>query len=143
MRDTTIWAFGDFELDLAAWRLSKDGTQVALEPKAIEVLALLVERAGEVVGKDDILAAVWKDTVVTENAMVRVIAHLRGALGDDARQPLFIETVHTRGYRFVAPVDVRTATAHQEPAADPAAAGPPPLAADGTGAPRLRAGWRP
>jgi TolB-like protein/DNA-binding winged helix-turn-helix (wHTH) protein/Tfp pilus assembly protein PilF len=131
VRDTTIWAFGDFELDLAAWRLSKGGTQVALEPKAIEVLALLVERAGEVVGKDDLLAAVWKDTVVTENAMVRVIAHLRGALGDDARQPHFIETVHTRGYRFVAPVAVRTATAQQGPGGDRTVAGP-----------QMRRAWR-
>lgn len=115
MRDTTIWVFGDFELDLGAWRLSKAGTPVALEPKAIEVLALLVRRAGEVVGKDEIHDEVWKDTAVTENAMVRVIASLRSALGDDARQPHFIETVHTRGYRFVSPVARRDASAHGAP----------------------------
>ncbi len=131
MRDTTIWAFGEFELDLGAWRLSRAGTPVALEPKAIDVLALLVARAGEVVGKDEILDAVWKDTAVTENAMVRVIANLRVALGDDARQPHFIETVHTRGYRFVAPIARRAAAAHEEPRAGPAAAEP-----------RTRRSWR-
>ena len=63
------------------------------------MLALLVERAGDVVTKNEILDAVWKDSTVTENAMVRVIANLRSALGDDAKEPRYVETVHTRGYR--------------------------------------------
>ena len=98
----------------------RSGVPVELEPRAIEVLALFVERAGEVVTKSEILDTVWKDATVTENAMVRVIANLRSALGDDAREPRYVETVHTRGYRFIAPVERRSAP--------PAASAPAPAA---------------
>jgi TolB-like protein/DNA-binding winged helix-turn-helix (wHTH) protein/Tfp pilus assembly protein PilF len=104
MEDRQAWVFDDFELDLRTWRLTRGGTPIALEPKALEVLALLVERSGAVVTKAEILDRVWKDTAVTENAMVRVIAQIRTALGDDAKRPTYLETVHTRGYRFIAPV---------------------------------------
>ena len=116
MRDTSTYAFGEFELDLGAWRLRRSGVPVEVEPKAIEVLALLVERAGEVVTKSEILDTVWKDATVTENAMVRVIANLRSALGDDAKEPRCVETVHTRGYRFIAPVERRSAAVVAAPA---------------------------
>ena len=109
VRDTSIYAFGEYDLDLGAWRLRRSGAPVELEPRGVEVLALLIERAGEVVTKSEILDAVWKDSTVTENAMVRVIANLRSALGDDAREPRYVETVHTRGYRFIAPVERRGA----------------------------------
>ena len=109
VRDTSIYAFGEYDLDLGAWRLRRSGAPVELEPRGGEVLALLIERAGEVVTKSEILDAVWKDSTVTENAMVRVIANLRSALGDDAREPRYVETVHTRGYRFIAPVERRGA----------------------------------
>ncbi len=104
MNDRPIWVFDDYEVDLRAWRLSKGGRPVAIEPKGLALLALLIERRGEVVGKSEILDEVWNDAAVTENAMVRVIAQVRAALGDDPKEPKYIETVHTRGYRFVAPV---------------------------------------
>jgi TolB-like protein/DNA-binding winged helix-turn-helix (wHTH) protein len=104
MSDRLVWVFDDFELDLRAWRLSRAGRALPLEPKALALLGLLVERQGDVVTKAEILDQVWKDTAVTENAMVRVIAQIRAALRDDSKEPKFIETVHTRGYRFRAPV---------------------------------------
>ena len=107
MDDRPAWVFDDFELDLRAWRLTRAGAPIPLEPKALAVLALLIERRGDVVTKTEILDNVWKDTAVTENAMVRVIAQIRTALGDDPKQPKYLETVHTRGYRFIAPVTHR------------------------------------
>jgi TolB-like protein/DNA-binding winged helix-turn-helix (wHTH) protein/Tfp pilus assembly protein PilF len=117
MTDHQVWTFDDFELDLAAWQLTRAGRPLPIEPKGLALLALLIERRGEVVSKADILDAVWADATVTENAMVRVVAHLRGLLGDDAKDPKYIETVHTRGYRFVAPVARRVPLA-------PASSGP-------------------
>ena len=94
------WTFGPFELDAVTFRLSRDGQTVPLEPKALDVLRLLLERAPAVVSKEDIFDAVWKDVAVTDNALTRVIAQLRKALDDDARHPRYIETVATRGYRM-------------------------------------------
>ena len=104
MNERQTWVFDDFELDLRAWRLSRGSRPLPLEPKALALLALLVERQGEVVSKGEILDTVWTDTAVTENAMVRVIAQIRAALSDDPKEPKYIETVHTKGYRFLAVV---------------------------------------
>jgi TolB-like protein/DNA-binding winged helix-turn-helix (wHTH) protein/Tfp pilus assembly protein PilF len=131
MRDRPVFVFGDCELDLRAFRVTRSGRPVALEPKAVELLVFLLDHAGEVVSKSEILDAVWKDVVVTENAMAHVIAQLRSALGDDAHEPKYIETVHTRGYRFIAPV-----TRHQAAAGVDAESAPPPGAyAPGAGEP--------
>jgi TolB-like protein/DNA-binding winged helix-turn-helix (wHTH) protein len=115
MGDRVVWTFGDFTLDLAAWHLTRAGRPLPVEPKGLALLALLIERRGEVVTKNEILDAVWKDATVTENAMVRVVAHLRGLLDDNAREPKYIETVHTRGYRFVAPVARAAAPGRRRP----------------------------
>jgi len=61
---------------------------------------VLVERAGEVVSKDELFRVVWLDTVVSDSALTSCIQELRRALGDDAQRPQFIETLHRRGYRF-------------------------------------------
>jgi Tol biopolymer transport system component/DNA-binding winged helix-turn-helix (wHTH) protein len=103
-------------VDPAAFRVTKAGRPVPLEPKAFEVLLVLVENPGRLIEKRELLERVWPDTVVTESAMTRVIADLRRALGDQAREARYIETVPTKGYRFVA--EVRRAG---EPAASPAA----------------------
>jgi TolB-like protein/DNA-binding winged helix-turn-helix (wHTH) protein/Tfp pilus assembly protein PilF len=113
--------FGDFAFDVRAWRLTRGGRPLPVEPKGLALLALLLQRPGEVVAKGEILDEVWKETAVTENAMVRVIAHLRSVLEDDPKQPRYIETVHTRGYRFVAPVTL------QSPVPEPEIAAPQPL----------------
>jgi TolB-like protein/DNA-binding winged helix-turn-helix (wHTH) protein/Tfp pilus assembly protein PilF len=111
MGNQPVYVFGEFELDLGAWRLSRDGQPLPVEPKGLALLAVLIERRGDVVTKSEILDELWKDTAVTDNAMVRVVAHVRAVLGEDSREPTYIETVHTRGYRFIAPVTHRTVAA--------------------------------
>jgi Tol biopolymer transport system component/DNA-binding winged helix-turn-helix (wHTH) protein len=98
------YRFDDVEIDPEAFRVTKAGVPVRLEPKAVELLLLLAGRPGRLVTKAEIQAAVWKDTAVTENALTRLVAQIRRGLGDDAREARYIETVPTRGYRFVAPV---------------------------------------
>jgi Tol biopolymer transport system component/DNA-binding winged helix-turn-helix (wHTH) protein len=97
------YSFDDFVLDLDAYRLERNGVAVALEPKAFNLLALMVERPGHLFTKQEIFAAVWPDAIVTDHALTRVVAQLRRALGDEAREATYIETVPTRGYRWVKP----------------------------------------
>lgn len=99
-----IYEFDDVRVETGGMRVCKAGRAVPLEPKAFEVLVLLLERRGRLVEKSELLDAVWRDAFVTPNAMTRVIAQLRRSLGDDAREARYIETVPTRGYRFIAEV---------------------------------------
>jgi DNA-binding winged helix-turn-helix (wHTH) protein/predicted ATPase len=95
--------FGPFHLD-PAQGLTLGARSVHLTPKSLTLLSLLARRAGLVVTKAEIFAAVWPDTAVSDAALTSCIQELRTALGDDARQPRYIETVHRRGFRFVANV---------------------------------------
>ena len=124
------YRFADVALDVERFDVTRNGRRLALEPKAIEVLRFLVERPGRLVTKDEILDGVWADVAVTPNALTRVIAQLRRELGDDASAPRVIETVPTRGYRFIAEV-------HHEPG--PAAAVSVPVPAATLVAPRRTA----
>jgi predicted ATPase/DNA-binding winged helix-turn-helix (wHTH) protein len=96
--------FGDFFLDPVAQRLSRDGQPVDLERRSWEVLRYLSDRPGALVTKAEILASVWPDVVVGDAALSQVVHRLRRKLGDDARDARYIETVHRRGFRFVAAV---------------------------------------
>lgn len=98
--------FGDFELDVAAFTLRRGGTPVRLEKMPMEVLVLLVERAGTLVARDSIDAALWgSDVFVDRDAAINTaIRKIRKALGDDADRPQFVETVVGKGYRFAAPI---------------------------------------
>jgi Tol biopolymer transport system component/DNA-binding winged helix-turn-helix (wHTH) protein len=95
------------QVDTAGFRVERAGQTVPLEPKAFDLLVLLLERRGHVVTKQEILDTVWRQTAVSDNALTRIVAHLRKALGDDARDARYIETVPTRGYRWLAPVERR------------------------------------
>jgi DNA-binding winged helix-turn-helix (wHTH) protein/tetratricopeptide (TPR) repeat protein len=101
----TSYRIGAFILDSAAYRLLKGTTPIDLSPKALDLLLLLARQPGALVTKDDILAAVWPDVAVTDNALTQVISDLRLALGDQAADPTYIETVPRRGYRFIAAVE--------------------------------------
>ena len=101
-----VYSFGDVTVDEAAFRARRGQEALDLEPKALELLLVLLARRGQLVTKAEIQAAVWPDTAVTESALTRVVAQLRKALDDDARDARYIETVPTRGYRFIAPVRV-------------------------------------
>src|SRR4029450_7979846 len=93
-----------FRLDQAERLLIRGGQPVPLTPKAFDLLVYLVERHGRLVEKTTLLNALWPDTVVEEANVAYNIAALRKALGDDRGDAQFIETVPTRGYRFVARV---------------------------------------
>jgi DNA-binding winged helix-turn-helix (wHTH) protein/predicted ATPase len=93
--------FGGYRLH-ATQGLWCDGSEVHVTPKSLALLRLLAERTGQVVTKEEILGAVWPKVVVSDAALVSCIQELRRALADDARRPRFIETVHRRGYRFIA-----------------------------------------
>src|SRR6266567_3162360 len=100
--------FPPFRLDTVnqcLWR--GDGAaeeRVLLAPKAFDVLRYLVEHSGRLVPHDELLEALWPKTHVQPEVLKSHIAAIRAVLGDDARKPMFIETMSRRGYRFIAPV---------------------------------------
>jgi TolB-like protein/DNA-binding winged helix-turn-helix (wHTH) protein len=99
---TDRWRFGDFELDVARASLTQRGVLIALRPKSFALLQYLVTHPARLVSKDELLAAVWPDVVVTEDSLTRCISEIRAALGDaDARA---IRTISRRGYLFDTPV---------------------------------------
>ncbi len=100
------YAFGEFELDQRLFQLRRSDHTVKLEPKIFDVLAYLVAHRDRVVTKDELLEKLWPGEFVSESVLPRCITAARKALGDDAAVPQFIQTVHGRGYRFVAPVQM-------------------------------------
>jgi DNA-binding winged helix-turn-helix (wHTH) protein len=101
--------FPPFRLDdvnqcLLRRRDAGDGERILLTPKAFALLRYLVDHAGRLVTQDEILDAVWPGVHVQPQVVKSHILDLRSALGDHAKHPLFIETLHRRGYRFIAPV---------------------------------------
>ena len=105
----------DFVLDLDAYRLERAGVPVALEPKALNLLALTVQRPGHLFTKQELFEHVWPGTAVTDHALTRIVAQIRRALGDEAREARYLETVPTRGYRWIRPVET---IAETRPAAE-------------------------
>jgi DNA-binding winged helix-turn-helix (wHTH) protein/TolB-like protein len=95
---------GDWRVSAATNELSRAGATVRIEPKAMEVLALLASRAGDVVSRKELLAAVWPGAIVGDEALTQSIIKLRRALGDSPRAPAYVETISKRGYRLIAPV---------------------------------------
>src|SRR5260370_3170789 len=95
------YQFDDLVVDPTAFRLFKAGKAVQIEPKALRILILLLQRPETLVTKQELLSEIWPGVAVTENALTRAIAQLRKTLGDDAEAPRYIETVPTRGYRFI------------------------------------------
>lgn len=93
-------------IDIAAGRVTVDDTPVELRPKTWEVLRYLVERAGQLVGKDELFDAVWADTAVSESTLSKSVGELRSALDDSSQSPRFLETVSRRGFRWIGPVKV-------------------------------------
>src|SRR5204863_181820 len=98
--------FGSFVADMRKRLLWCDGALVSLTPKAFEILAVLLEHAGEVVEKEDLLARVWGNTAVEEATLARHISTLRRALHERPNEHRYIVTVPGHGYEFVAEVAV-------------------------------------
>ncbi len=119
--------FGAFELDLHTQELRKHGLKLKVHGQPIEVLAMLLERPGELLTREELHKKLWpEDTFVDfEHGINAVVNRLREALGDSADHPRYIETLARRGYRFIYPVDV----APPSPAASVAAMSPSPMPA--------------
>ncbi len=100
-----FYAFGPFRLDSEKRVLVRDGVPIALAPKAAETLLVLVQNAGRLVEKDELMARVWPDAFVEEGNLSRSVFVLRQLLGQWEGGHEYIETVPKRGYRFVAPVE--------------------------------------
>jgi pimeloyl-ACP methyl ester carboxylesterase len=121
----SIVTFGDFCLDPANATLKRGGTPIAVTPKAFGVLELLVARAGQLVTKDEFLDRLWPGVFVGDAVLKVCVREIRQALGDDHHEPTFIETVHKRGYRFIAAVSAVAPAAPPAPAAEAAEFTPP------------------
>jgi len=106
--DARIVRFGTFEVDLREGRLSKSGIRIRLQEQPFQILALLLERPGQLVTREEIREKLWaKDTFVEfDDALNTAVRKLRAALNDSADNPRFLETAPRRGYRFLAPVTV-------------------------------------
>jgi TolB-like protein/DNA-binding winged helix-turn-helix (wHTH) protein/thioredoxin-like negative regulator of GroEL len=102
-----VCRFGMFELDLATGELQKAGRAVRLAPQPTRVLIALVERGGRIVSRDELRASIWgNDTFVDfEQGVNFCIKQIRAALGDEADNPRFVETMPKRGYRLIAPIE--------------------------------------
>jgi eukaryotic-like serine/threonine-protein kinase len=129
--ESEIYGFGDFTIDVSQRLLFRGGQPVTIPPKVFETLAYLVQNHGRLIEKGELLDQVWADSFVEEGNIAYNVRQLRKILGDDAREPRFIETIARRGYRFIARVDRRipagsmvgaelTPAAHPSPATAPA-----------------------
>ncbi|MGA9977074.1 MAG: winged helix-turn-helix domain-containing protein [Candidatus Sulfotelmatobacter sp.] len=124
--NSRIARFGVYELDLGAGELRKNGRKLRLQEQPFQILALLLERAGDVVTRDELRQKLWPaDTFVDfDHGLNTAVNKLRELLGDSASSPRFIETLARRGYRFIAPLqnDLQS-SAHSgaQPTVQPAA----------------------
>jgi DNA-binding winged helix-turn-helix (wHTH) protein len=100
------YRFGEFELDAASYTLTRAGVSVRAWPKVLDVLGYLVDQRGRLVTKQELLDALWPGSHVDEVAVPWTISHARRALGQRGGEKSPIETVHGRGYRFTAPVEL-------------------------------------
>jgi TolB-like protein/Tfp pilus assembly protein PilF len=99
--------FGRFELHVAARELRKDGVRLRLQDQPFEVLSMMVERPGEVLTRDELRQRLWPDGTFVdfEHSLNAAVKRVRSALGDNANNPRFVETLHRRGYRFIGSVE--------------------------------------
>lgn len=103
------YRFGAFELDARSGELRKHGVRIKLQDQPRQILVLLLERAGEIVTREEIQKRLWPDNTFVDfdNAINSAVRKLRDALGDTAENSRFVETLARRGYRFVAPVSAK------------------------------------
>src|SRR6202789_1474592 len=111
-----IFRFGEFEVREGEFCLIRGDETIPVEPKAFRVLLYLLRNPHRLVTKDELLDAVWQETSVSENSLTRAVALLRRLLGDDTREPRYIATVPTVGYRLQCKVDVSGGETNEAPA---------------------------
>src|SRR5215213_4137558 len=108
-----IHRFNDFAIDTEQKVLLCGGKAIPLAPKVFETLLALVENHGRIVLKEELMKRLWPDTFVEESNLSFNIQQLRKALGDNARKPIYVETIPRRGYRFIAEVESPILQANQ------------------------------
>jgi DNA-binding winged helix-turn-helix (wHTH) protein len=101
--ESTPLALGEFVLLPAEGRLLRDGQDIPLAPKPFETLLYLLRHADHVVGKHELLDAVWPGTYISDDGLVQCVVEIRRALGDSARSPRYVLTLPKRGYRLLVP----------------------------------------
>lgn len=99
-----IYAYEGFRLDIAEKALRRGDVVISITPKVFETLYLFVRSSGHLIEKNELMLELWGDRIVEESNLTFNIKMLRKALGDDAQNPRFLETVPKRGYRFIANV---------------------------------------
>src|SRR5215510_2191179 len=104
MPGSPILSFGPYRLDTQKEQFWCETQLVRLTPKAFQVLCYVVERPGQLVTKEELFRVLWADTVVSDAALTTCIQEIRKALQDNARSPQYLETVHRRGFRFIATI---------------------------------------
>ncbi|MFN2427971.1 MAG: AAA family ATPase [Candidatus Binatia bacterium] len=109
-------SFAGFVFDPANARLEHAGKHIAMRPKMVALLVELTARAGELVDKDELMRVVWPEAVVTDSVLAGAVRDLRRILGDDPRRARVIETVHRRGYRFIATFETTGSATSRRPA---------------------------
>lgn len=102
--DAREFRLDDWLVQASLNRLVRGESRVQIRPRLMDVLCFLAEHHGEVVSKDEVIAAVWAKPYMAESVLSRSVAELRAILGDDAGEPRYIETIVKRGYRLLAPV---------------------------------------
>lgn len=132
----TDLTFGAFRLDVQEARLWQGSTAHSLTPKAFALLEFMARRPDKLVRKDELLDALWPDAIVGDSVLKVTIRELRKVLGDDARSPSYIATVHRRGYRFVA--DVGGLDEEEHTAADGLEVGEPVIDGPSAASPAAR-----
>src|SRR5215217_2257942 len=100
-----IHRFSDFTIDIEQKVLLRDGKAIPLAPKVFETLLALIENPGRIVLKEELMKRLWPDTFVEEANLTFNIQQLRKSLGDNARSPIYIQTIARRGYRFIAAIE--------------------------------------
>jgi len=118
------YVFRHFTLDPERYELIRDGVPVKTEPQIIELLTLMVENHGRLLSKDEINQRIWKGRVVSDSALSSRIKSLRQLLGDSGKAQTIIQTVHRKGFRFVADVSIQNGEAQSRL---PGAAEPEPV----------------
>ena len=99
-----FYEFDDFRVDSGQFLLMKQGQTQPITPTVFRILLLLLENAGRIVTKEELIAAIWPDSFVEEGNLNRNVSTLRKALGETPRDHRYIETAPKSGYRFIAPV---------------------------------------
>src|SRR5437867_4417474 len=106
-RSVAVIRFGVFEVDLRAEELRKNGNRIRLRGQPFQILAILLERPGEIVAREELQQHLWPEGTFVDfdHSLNTAINKIREVLGDSAENPRFVETLARRGYRFIAAVE--------------------------------------